>query len=184
MVRTDSGWGSLTCARFLVLLTQAVQGACSVPCCFVYCQSWVWARQPCVCTQQCPTRPTLSLYGTVLCMHAAQWVCAAVPVVPARSVFKWRGSVCICAMVPSCFLWSSLWEGCLGTEYSDWPCRWARAPGWGSHLLSKCRGSVNSGAHRFLWPWGVLSASEELLQLSNLLCVATLHCFVEAFHWP
>lgn len=28
------------------------------------------------------------------------------------------------------------------------------------------------------------SASQELLQFSNLLYVATLVCFAEAFHWP
>lgn len=31
----------------------------------------------------------------VLCVHAAQWVCAAAPVIPSRSMAKWRGPVCI-----------------------------------------------------------------------------------------
>lgn len=73
-----------------------------------------------------------------------------------------------------CTLWYSPVSAGSSSSRGGWGhatalCRYAREPGWSSHLLSRFRGNVNNGAHPFLQYWVVFSAPREPSWFSNLL---------------
>lgn len=154
--------------------------------------------QPQISTQQCPAISALSLDRVALWADIAAFFQLHTlsrqgnPAYTHNPVSTQSGTLPI--STGSIAGWRSPSHACYGTllfllnlapgEVAVYMLQWSyslvRELGWSSHLLPKCKGDANSGAHLCLWYWIVPSATRELSQFTTSSLSLSCTCCAEA----